>query len=196
MLLILRGEERFLYFMEKDIQHYIRLWLQNEEKAFEELFAYYYPRLHRYAFRYLKNEFWAEELSMEVLARVWEKKSVITNHETFENYLFTAARNHLINHWQRKIDGLHSLDTLQSEVAGDAGNSIADSHDPVVLKEMEALYHNTLSELPPQRRIIFLLHRNERLSYKEIASKLKISPKTVENHIGSALKQLRLAMLQ
>ena len=182
--------------MEKDIHQHIRLWLQNEEKAFEVLFAYYYPRLHKYAFRYLKNEFWAEELSMEVLARVWEKKSAITNHETFENYLFTAARNHLINHWQRKIDGLLSLDTLQHEVTGVEANSMADSYDPVVIKEMETVYHNTLSELPPQRRLIFLLHRNERLSYKEIASKLKISPKTVENHIGSALKQLRVAMLQ
>jgi len=182
--------------MEKDIQQYIRLWLQNEEKAFEELFAYYYPRLHRYAFRYLKNEFWAEELSMEVLARVWEKRSAITNPETFENYLFTAARHHLINHWQRKIDGLLSLDTLQSEAGGAEANGMADSYDPVVLKEMETVYHNTLSELPPQRRLIFLLHRNERLSYKEIASQLKISPKTVENHIGSALKQLRVAMLQ
>jgi len=182
--------------MEKDIHQHIRLWLQDEEKAFGEVFAYYYPRLHRYAFRYLKNEFWAEELTMEVLARIWEKKSAIINHETFENYLFTAARNHLINHWQRKIDGLLSLDTLHSEVAEAAGNSVAASYDPVVLKEMEAVYHNTLSELPPQRRLIFLLHRNERLSYKEIASQLNISPKTVENHIGSALKQLRVAMLQ
>ncbi|OQP38686.1 hypothetical protein A4H97_18380 [Niastella yeongjuensis] len=182
--------------MEKDIHQHIRLWLQDEEKAFEEVFAYYYPRLHRYAFRYLKNEFWAEELSMEVLARIWEKKSAITNHETFENYLFTAARNHLINHWQRKIDGLLSLDTLQSEVAEAAGNNVADAYDPVLLKEMETVYHNTLSEFPPQRRTIFLLHRNERLSYKEIARQLNISPKTVENHIGSALKQLRVAMLQ
>ena len=182
--------------MAKDINQYIKLWLQNEEKAFEELFAYYYPRLYRYAFRYLKNEFWAEELSMEVLARVWEKKAAITNAETFENYLFTAARNHLINHWQRKIDGLLSLEALQSEVAGPQGSNITDSYDPVLYKEMETVYHNTLSELPPQRRLIFLLHRNERLSYKEIANQLKVSPKTVENHIGSALKQLRIAMLQ
>jgi len=102
--------------MEMDIQNQINRWLQDDEKAFEQVFHYYYPRLYRYAFRYLKNEFWAEELSME--------------------------------------------------------------------------------DLPPQRRLIFLLHRNDQLSYKEIAQKLDISPKTVENHIGAALKQLRVAMLQ
>lgn len=177
--------------MEKDIQHQIKRWLQDEETAFEQVFHYYYPRLYRYAFRYIKNEFWAEELSMEVLARVWEKRAVIQA-ATFENYLFTAARNHLVNHWQRKIDSLLSLDSLSSETSG-----IEDAaYDPVLSKELETTYNNSLSDLPPQRRQVFLLHRNEHLSYKEIARQLDISPKTVENHMGAALKQLRVAMLQ
>jgi RNA polymerase sigma-70 factor (ECF subfamily) len=182
--------------MEKEIHYQIKLWLQDEEKAFEELFGYYYPRLYRYAFRYLKSEFWAEDLSMEVLARVWEKKTAITNYETFENYLFTAARNHLINHWQRKIDALISLESLPAEVADIQSKDVSSSYDPVLSKELETVYHNSLSELPPQRRMIFLLHRNDRLSYKEIARKLNISPRTVENHIGAALKQLRVTMMQ
>lgn len=182
--------------MEKDIHNQIKRWLQDEEAAFEQVFYYYYPRLYRYAFRYIKNEFWAEELSMEVLARVWEKKSLITKAETFENYLFTAARNHLINHWQRKIDGLLSLETLSTELAGIEDNATSSAYDPVLSKELEAMYNNSLSGLPPQRRQVFLLHRNEHLSYKEIAQRLNISPKTVENHIGAALKQLRVAMFQ
>ena len=181
--------------MEKDIHHQIKRWLQNEETAFEPIFHYYYPRLYRYAFRYLKNEFWAEELSMEVLARVWEKRSSITRAETFENYLFTAARNHLINHWQRKIDGLLSSQPLSTELAGIEGKD-SSAYDPILSKELETLYQSSLSELPPQRRQVFLLHRSEHLSYKEIAQKLDISPRTVENHMGAALKQLRRAMLQ
>ncbi|GGB03463.1 RNA polymerase sigma-70 factor [Puia dinghuensis] len=179
----------------ENIQYQIKLWLKNEEKAFEEVFKYYYPRLFRYAFRYLKNDFWAEELSMEVLGRVWERKPVIT-HESFENYLFTAARNHLINHWQRKIDGLLSLEALPTEGEGIAGKDDASAYDPVLSRELETVYNDSLSELPPQRRLIFHLHRNEHLSYKEIASKLHISPRTVENHIAAALKQLRVAMMQ
>ena len=182
--------------MEMDIQNQINCWLQDDEKAFEQVFHYYYPRLFRYALRYIKDEFWAEELSMDVLGRIWEKKSAITHAETFENYLFTAARNHLVNRWQRKIDGLLSLETLPAEVADSKSKDASSQYDPVLSKELETVYHNSVSELPPQRRLIFLLHRNEQLSYKEIAQKLKISPKTVENHIGAALKQLRVAMLQ
>lgn len=180
----------------EDINHQIKRWLQKDEKAFEQVFYYYYPRLYRYAFRYLKNEFWAEELSMEVLTRVWERRSAITHAETFENYLFTAARNHLINHWQRKIDSLLSLEALPAEAADAPGKDASAAYDPILSKELETFYHNSLADLPPQRRLIFLLHRNDHLSYREIAQKLKISPKTVENHIGAALKQLRVAMLQ
>ena len=182
--------------MEKDIHNQIKRWLQDEETAFEEIFHFYYPRLYRYAFRYIKNEFWAEELSMEVLARVWEKKSSITRAETFENYLFTAARNHLLNHWQRKVDDLLSLDHLATGSAGIEDTSSSTAFDPVLSKELEIVYNNSLSDLPAQRRQVFMLHRNEHLSYKEIAQRLEISPKTVENHMGAALKQLRVAMLQ
>jgi RNA polymerase sigma-70 factor (ECF subfamily) len=180
----------------KDIQYQIRRWLLDEEDAFREIFAYYYPRLYRYAFRYLKSEVLAEDLSMEVLTRVWEKRASITQPITFENYLFTAARNRLINHWQRKIEGLLSLETMQAGQTGDRVGNAVQSDDPVLSKELEAIYQTSLSELPAQRRLVFHLHRNEQLSYKEIANKLNISPRTVENHMGAALKQLRVALSQ
>jgi RNA polymerase sigma-70 factor (ECF subfamily) len=133
---------------------------------------------------------------MEVLARIWENKASILRSETFENYLFTAARNRLINHWQRKIERLLPLENMQSNNLGDNSGNFVQSEDPVLSREMEAIYQSSLSALPAQRRLIFDLHRNEQLSYKQIANKLNISPKTVENQIGSALKQLRVAMLQ
>ena len=182
-------------YVEKDIHYHIRLWLQDEERAFEGVFNYYYPLLYRYAFRYLKNGFWAEELAMEVLGSVWAKKSFIKC-ETFENYLFTAARNRLINQWQRKIDGMMSLEALPAEAAVVAGGDAASAYDPVISRELEGLYNNKLSELPPQRRLVFLLHRDGQLSYKEIAGKLNISPRTVENHMAAALKQLRVTLMQ
>jgi len=176
--------------MDKDIQYQTKLWLQGDEDAFRQIFTYYYPRLYRYAMRYLKNEAPAEDFSMEVLARVWEKKRTIHDYKTFENYLFTAARNRLINHWQRRVEGLLSLD------AANPGNNPGYFEDAMLSKELENVYRNSLSALPDQRRLIFHLHRNEQLSYKEIASTLNISPKTVENQIGAALKQLRVAMMQ
>lgn len=181
--------------MDGDIRDKVSLWLRGDVETFREIFAWYYPRLYRYALRYLKNEVLAEDLAMEVLARVWEKRAVIRE-ETFENYLFTAARHRLINHWQRKIEVLLSLESVQENGSDSVPGGPALSEDPVLAKELENIYRDSVSALPAQRRLIFHLHRHEQLSYKEIAARLKISPKTVENQLGAALKQLRLAMSQ
>jgi RNA polymerase sigma-70 factor (ECF subfamily) len=182
--------------MEKNIQYQVKLWLREDEDAFKGVFTYYYPLLYRYAFRYLKSEVLSEDLAMEVLTKIWEKKTAISDPLTFENYLFTAARNRLINHWQRRVDGLLSLDLLRGGEEPASGNEPMVQQDMLLSKELESVYQTSLSKLPAQRRLIFQLHRNEQLSYKEIAGQLNISPKTVENHMAAALKQLRLAMLQ
>ena len=182
--------------MEKNIQYQVKLWLQNDEDAFKGIFTYYYPLLYRYTFRYLKSEVLSEDLTMEVLTKIWEKKSAIADPDTFENYLFTIARNRLINHWQRRIEGLLSLDLIRADDGSTVVKEPVFLQDTILSKEMETVYRKSLSRLPAQRRLIFQLHRNEQLSYKEIAGQLNISPRTVENHIAAALKQLRLAMLQ
>jgi len=57
------------------------------------------------------------------------------------------------------------------------------------------LLHREINKLPPQCQKIFKLNRFERLKYKEIALMLGVSEKTVENHIGTALRMLRKALL-
>jgi RNA polymerase sigma-70 factor (ECF subfamily) len=59
------------------------------------------------------------------------------------------------------------------------------------LSHVEAL----IEELSPVRKKVFKLSRFEELSHKEIAEQLSISPKTVENHIGRALLQLKEKMV-
>ncbi|MBS1603510.1 MAG: RNA polymerase sigma-70 factor [Bacteroidetes bacterium] len=180
--------------MEKVIQHKVMSWLQDDEDAFKAIFTYYYPLLYRYAFRYLRSEAISEDMAMEVLTRIWEKKALVKDAGTFENYLFTAARNRLINHWRGRIEHLLSLDRLANGDATEEEPVVV--RDEILSKELESVYHKSVSLLPAQRRLIFQMHRNEHMSYKEIAGQLNISPRTVENQIAAALKQLRVAMLQ
>ena len=169
-----------------EIMTQIIAWLQGDTAAFEAVFHYYRPRLLNYTRKFLKSESHAEDMTTEVLVKIWEKRSAINDPTTFENYLFTIARNNLIKEWQKTINTMLSL-----EVVGELANE-TDTTDSIYLsKELERCYLETLQELPPQRRKIFLLHREEKLSYREIAAQLNISPKTVENHIAAALKQLR-----
>ncbi|MFY0255102.1 RNA polymerase sigma-70 factor [Chitinophaga sp. 30R24] len=175
--------------MPDQIQAVVHLWLQGNDPAFKQVFDHYYPRLRKYAFRYLKEEAWAEDTAMEILAKCWEKKDAIQV-PTFENYLFTIARHHVINCWKQRVDTLISFDTVTDHQLESV------TADPLLSKELQTVYQESIAALPQQRRTIFLLHKNERLSYKEIAAALHISPKTVENQMGAALKHLRSAVMQ
>jgi RNA polymerase sigma-70 factor (ECF subfamily) len=174
----------------EDISRQVNRWVQGDDTAFEAVFHYYRPRLLRYTFRYLKNETASEDLTTEVLVKIWQNRQSVNNTATFENYLFTIARNCLIKSWQKKVDFLLSLET------GVEPAEPARAADPVLYKELQQRYQHSLATLPEQRRRIFLLHREQNLSYRQIAEQLKISPKTVENQIAASLKQLRTQLAQ
>lgn len=73
-----------------------------------------------------------------------------------------------------------------------------DSHSPLddlVAKDMQLLIDMVVEGMPSQRKIIYKLSREEGLSNAEIAEKLQISKKTVENHLTLALRELRKALL-
>ena len=46
--------------------------------------------------------------------------------------------------------------------------------------------------MPPQRRTIFTLSRQENLSRQEIARRLGVSVRTVDKHLELALREIRL----
>jgi RNA polymerase sigma-70 factor (ECF subfamily) len=65
----------------------------------------------------------------------------------------------------------------------------------VMFGELERRLQTAINELPEQCRTIFQMSRFEELRYLDIAEKLGISVKTVENQMGKALKQLRVKLI-
>jgi len=84
---------------------------------------------------------------------------------------------------------------IKQKYAGEEIASAARSHDSVTnfmaSNELEYRIKMALEELPEQCRIVFKLSRFEELKYAEIAEQLNISVKTVENHMGKALRIMR-----
>jgi len=66
----------------------------------------------------------------------------------------------------------------------------------VVVSELHKKIEDVLQAIPPERKKIFLMNRNDGLKYREIADKLNISIKTVENQMGKALKYLRTELAE
>ena len=99
-------------------------------------------------------------------------------------YLFQSVRNRCLN--ALKVQG--RVRSINEEVDGSADHEDRSEDE---FTERTARVHAAIEGLPEERRKVFKLSRNEGLKYQEIADRLGISVKTVENQMGKALKTLR-----
>ena len=164
----------------------IRLLATRDESAFETVFKTYFKALHSYAFTIVKDDAAAEEMVQTIFMKLWERADNLTINSSIAAYLYRAVHNESLNYIKHiKIKTAHQL-----HVSYRVGQE-ADASKKVQVKELETKISVALNELPEQCRTIFQLSRFEELRYREIADKLQISIKTVENQMGKALKILR-----
>lgn len=173
--------------MSKDDKILVERLKNDDRAAFEELFKLYSERIYYFTIRYIKNKEEAEEITQEVFVRLWNRRFDLKTELSFSSYLFMIAKNAVIDLLRKR----QKESSLNEEITPDV-NSIAEkSNNSVEYKELNEIVKNSILQLPEKRRQIFLLSRNEGLTYKEIAEKLNISIKTVESHMRLALQQLR-----
>ncbi len=167
------------------------LLTQRDEAAFEQVFKTHYKNLHGYACAMLKDEDEAEEVVQQVFFKLWERSHNLTFSGSVAAYLYRAVHNESLNwlkHQKRKAG--HQL-----HIAYSMKNKSEQVHGKLQQKELEHKFREALSELPEQCRTVFQLSRFEDMKYREIAEKLEISVKTVENHMGKALRLLRTKLV-
>jgi len=154
--------------------------------AYNELFDRYGKRLHRFAIAYLKSTENAEEIVQDVFLKIWNNRKDLSPDKSFESYLFTIAKNGILN-------------TIRKSKSEQAYLNFAILHpgkdvlldEELDFNELERAYSNAVDQLSPRRKEIFLLSRIHSLSNSEIAERMNISSKTVENQMTSALAEIR-----
>jgi RNA polymerase sigma-70 factor (ECF subfamily) len=167
------------------------LLAQRDESAFERVFKTYFKNLHSYAFTILKNEAEAEEIVQQVFFKLWERMESLHISGSIAAYLYRAVHNDCLNYLKHeRIKTNHRLHVVYS-----MKNEAEQASKKVLNSELQQKLDNAMSELPEQCRTIFQLSRFEDMKYREIADKLDISIKTVENQMGKALKLLRAKLV-
>lgn len=155
--------------------------------AFEELFEHYSQKLFHFSYSYLKSESEAEDIVQEVFLKIWENRSKIKTGTSFQSYLFTIAFNSIKKSFNKKSrqDKFRTnlFDFLSTE------NSTLENHPDyeMLLSKLDAV----IEQMPERRKEIFLLRKKDGIPVRDIAEKMNISAKTVENQITEAMNYLK-----
>ena len=158
-------------------------------KAFDSLFNAYCDRLYHFVVSIVKVSQIAEDIVQEVFVTIWEKRNELDRHKSFKSFLFSIAYNETISVLRKKKTENTYIEKVQEKIAESKVLNTPDLE--MEYHEIKNHVNDVIESMPERRREIFLLSRNEGLTYTEIANKLDISKNTVENQMVSALKTIR-----
>jgi RNA polymerase sigma-70 factor (ECF subfamily) len=163
-----------------------------KKKAFEGIYLDFFDMLFYLAVGYTGNRERSRDLVQDAFMKLWERRTEISNETNIRNFLYTITKNSCLNYLREKeIIARNNRDYLIPELQyrQEALINFSDSYSDV--ESLFNLVEGAIDRLPEDVRTTFKLNRFENLTYKEIALKMDVSPKTVEARISKALKLLR-----
>lgn len=166
----------------------VKLLKKGDMVAFDTIYERYFNRLYGFVFRYVKQKVDVEGIVQEVFIKIWETRSKIDVHSSFEYFIFTIAYNLTISLLRKRVIENKYVDHIKSlQQVKNADDILEDIH----FKALEGKVQLLLNQLTPRQKQIFQLSREDGLSHREIAGKLNISVNTVKNHMVSTLSFLK-----
>ncbi|KPL13103.1 MAG: hypothetical protein AMS26_15540 [Bacteroides sp. SM23_62] len=164
----------------------IRELQRGNAKAFELLYKQYHARLFNFSLKIIRNKQDAEGMVQEVFIAVWENREKLDESKSFSGFIFSIAKNKALNRIKQNLSRKVYLEYMQME------NQIQnDTVSDIESRELMDYLLKTIQELPDKTKQIFLLSRNEGLTYKQIASRLDVTENVVDHEIRKALKYIR-----
>lgn len=165
--------------------------IRNDElKAFELFYHRYKEKIFFFSFGYLQNYADAQEIVQIAFISLWEHRKTISDSKSIKSYIYKIAVNLIYNYLKKKAIQRRYIET-ELQKPQDSVNSTLDH---IFYIELEKKINQIILLLSPQQQLIFRLSRFEGLSYEDIANKLELSIRTVENQIYRVLKVLKKSL--
>ncbi|HEX3007165.1 MAG TPA: RNA polymerase sigma-70 factor [Bacteroidales bacterium] len=158
--------------------------------AFKDFYDLYSDKVYQFSFYFIKHAETCEEVVSDVFLNIWNNKERLPEIENLEGYLYIITRNKTYNY----IDKEARIPESTSDFSPEIQIENTDPEAILLTKELEATINISIQELPERCRIIFLMSREDKMKYHEIAEILSISEKTVHAQIVTALKKLNAAL--
>ncbi|WP_052266332.1 RNA polymerase sigma factor [Pedobacter kyungheensis] len=153
-------------------------------QTFQTVYSLFNQKLYAYILKKTNSAYMAEEVVQLTFIRLWEKRETLSAEYNLSTQIFRIAGTILIDQLRKEAVSKKHLSVVEEDFV-----LKTDTEQPEMLHALE----QAIEQMAPVRKKVFKMSKVDGYSYKEIAEMLSISPKTVENHISQALKQLRAA---
>ena len=160
---------------------------QGNEKAFEALFDIYKDKIYAFSYKILKSKDLADDIVIEVFAKIWKGREFIQPGLTFQAYLFKITKNHIVNF----LNKASSDSRVQEQLLISVNYYRSSTEEEIIYNEYLTIAKQVINQMPKRRRQVFKLKTEQGMSYEQIASHLGVSKNTVKSHLTAATTHLR-----
>jgi RNA polymerase sigma-70 factor (family 1) len=159
-----------------------------DEVYFRKVFDQYHQKLYFFILYKTKSDYIAEEVVQMAFTKLWQCRRTLQEEYTISTQLFRMATTILID-FRRKYNNKDAV-TAPLDVAH-IEKGIDSTTEKMSGAELQKRISEAVNDLPPVRKLVFEMSREQGMTYREIAATLSVSSKTVEAHIYKALKQIK-----
>ena len=157
------------------------------KQLFNELFREHEHKLYAFAVKVLRSDAQAKDIVQDVFLKLWTIREQLHEIENMDAFLYRLAENRVYDYLRAAASREKTRQELWQRVQ-QANNTGA---IPLEAKEYQQLVQQAIEQLPPQRKTVYLLSKEDGLKQQQIAAELQLSPHTVRNHLAEAFRSIR-----
>ncbi|WP_442588786.1 RNA polymerase sigma factor [Pedobacter sp. AW31-3R] len=161
---------------------------KGDHLAMEYLYQKYWEDVLDNAYKRLRDEEIAQDITQEIFISVWENRERLNIEGSIEAYFKGAVKYKVINYFKSAMVREKHKEDIALLTSNQSSSS---AENMLMLKDLHKQFDDALEELPEKMRVIISMSRKQEKSIQEIAEELNLSAQTVKNQISSALKLIR-----
>lgn len=161
--------------------------IQHQE-SFEVMYGDYFTPLYKYVYFRIHDKEIAVDIVQTAFLKALEHKNIIRNEQALQ-YLFTIARNLLIDHFRKKH--LVHMDDFDQFVSNISDSDQENPEDEIIRHNKEINLRSALSRLPEMAQDMLTLRYLQELEYQEIAAITGKTETAVRQAVSRSVKLLR-----
>lgn len=162
---------------------------QGSYRDYTILYNRYFAKLYGFIFGLIRSHSIAEEIVQETFVKIWMIRESIKADQSFQSYLFTIAKNKLLTAIRDQTSNKQFFDFMEFSNSNDFSDN--GTYDKIDFDHFNQKIASAKSNLTPRQLEIFELNIEKGFSTPEIALKLSISERTIQNQLSIALKLVR-----